>query len=129
MARKATPVTFTTEEILGGALDDLIKDVLESSVDEPMNPREDILRTANEYVNGDRNVQYGDPIEDFRRTADLWGAYLGTFFEPHDVAVMIALVKVSRIRWSPEKKDHWADLAGYAACGWDVITHTHDVPS
>lgn len=89
------------------------------------NPRTDLLHTAEQYVNGDRNVQYGDPIEDFRRTAALMSAYLGVEVAPHDVAVLIALVKVSRIRWSPDKKDHWADLAGYAACGWDVVTHTH----
>lgn len=114
-------------ELSDAGLDILMKLLKEPSTAHEINPREELLRTANEYVNGDRNVQYGDPIEDFRRTADLMGAYLGINIEPHDVAILIALVKISRIRWSPEKKDHWADLAGYAACGWDVITHTMDV--
>lgn len=83
------------------------------------NPRSDILLTAEELVNGDRNVQYGDPRQDFQRTADMWSAYLGYRVEPHDVAAMMCLLKVSRIRWSPLKKDSWVDLAGYAACGWD----------
>lgn len=84
--------------------------------------RRDLLNEAAELVDGDRNVQYGDPIEDFKRTADMWNAYLGTTdLKPHDVAALIAMVKLSRIRWSPTKRDHWADLAGYAACGWDCV--------
>jgi len=85
--------------------------------------RASILAEAAELVNGDRNNQYGDPIQDFRRTADMWNAYLGLKggdrLLPHDVASMVAMVKLSRIRWSPRKRDHWADLAGYAACGYD----------
>lgn len=86
------------------------------------NNRADILQEAERLVNGDRNNQYGDPIQDFQRTADMWNAYLGYSpgtLMPHDVAAMIAMVKLSRIAWSPEKRDHWADLAGYAACGYD----------
>lgn len=91
----------------------------------PENARTRALRTAEELVNGDRNNQYGDPIEDFRRTAQLWNAYLGLEKEdtllPHDVAALMSLLKLSRIRWSPEKEDSWIDLAGYAACGLDCV--------
>lgn len=83
------------------------------------NARSHVLSTAEELVNGDRNAQYGDPRQDFQRTADMWSAYLGTPVAPYDVAAMMALLKVSRIRWSPGKEDSWVDLAGYAACGWD----------
>lgn len=85
----------------------------------PRNARADVLLTAEELVNGDRNAQYGDPRQDFKRTAAMWGAYLGVEVAPHDVAALMALLKVSRIRWSPTKKDSWVDLAGYAACGFD----------
>lgn len=83
------------------------------------NTRARILQTAEGLVNGDRNVQYGDPRADFQRTADMWSAYLGVDVAPHDVAALMCLLKVSRIRWSPEKEDSWVDLAGYAACGAD----------
>lgn len=83
------------------------------------NPRASILFGAEELVNGSRNAQYGDPRQDFQRTATMWGAYLGIEVQPHDVAALMALLKVSRIRWSPGKQDSWMDLAGYAACGWD----------
>jgi hypothetical protein len=106
-----------------------------------VNKRSEILRKAESLVNGDRNVQYGDPRSDFRRTATLWEAYLNgvherhmhvgmpsdvIFLDEHDVAVLMILLKVSRIAWSPEKEDSWADLAGYAACGWDVAADPDD---
>lgn len=89
--------------------------------------RRDLLMEAADLVDGDRNNQYGDPIGDFRCTADMWSAYLRRrndipedfALKPHDVASMMSLLKISRIGWSPEKRDHWSDLAGYAACGYD----------
>jgi len=89
--------------------------------------RRSVLMEAADLVDGDRNNQYGDPIGDFRCTADMWSAYLrrrddvpaNFALSPHDVAAMMSLLKISRIGWSPQKRDHWADLAGYAACGFD----------
>lgn len=83
--------------------------------------RSQMLAEAASLVDGDRNADYGDPLQDFRRTAAMWSAYAGIPFQPHDVAAMMALLKLSRIRWSPEKRDSWVDLAGYAACGADCI--------
>lgn len=92
--------------------------------------REQVLRDAINLIVGDRNVDYGDPYDDFGLTADLWQSYLsriserkdGLVIEPHDVAVMMALLKVSRLSWTPNKKDHWVDIAGYIGCGWDCVT-------
>lgn len=84
-----------------------------------VNARASLLAGAEAAVNGDRDNQYGDPRQDFQRTAWMWGAYLDVEIAPHDVAAMMGLLKISRIRWSPGKQDSWMDLAGYAACGWD----------
>lgn len=84
------------------------------------NKRAETLLVAESLVNGDRNAQYGDPNADFARTAALWNAYKGMdIITTHDVAVMMALLKISRISWNPKKLDSWIDLAGYAACGAD----------
>ena len=100
-----------------------------SSVKPERNARATVLLGAEELVNGDRNIQYGDPRADFTRTAAMWAAYLGCDVAPHDVAALMALLKVSRIRWSPGKLDSWTDLAGYAACGWDCASaETVDTP-
>lgn len=102
------------------------------------NVRADILAKANAAVNGDRNNDYGDPTQDFARTARYWNEHLIAVFERRtkgdpelegaldylvdlisssDVAIMMMLLKVSRLSWSPDKEDHWLDIAGYAACG------------
>jgi hypothetical protein len=100
---------------------------------EPSNPRTELLEEADRLVNGDRNNQYGDPIQDFRRTAKMMEAVIEGIIEreggevhvtPADVALLISCVKMSRIVWMPEKMDSWADLAGYAACGWDTVVRT-----
>lgn len=91
------------------------------------NNRTKVLQEAERLVNGDRQCQYGDPIDDFKKTARMWDVYLQAVRQerphliPHDVAVLLMLLKVSRIAWSPEKMDNWVDLAGYAACGWDCV--------
>lgn len=82
--------------------------------------RHHILDKAKEYTSKDRNADYDEPERNFQRIADLWTTYLeGYPIHPHDVAVMCALIKVARIMTSPDKADHWIDLAGYSACGWD----------
>lgn len=91
------------------------------------NTRAEVLRTAEELVNGNRNAQYGDPLQDFERTAAFWNAYLGVDkIKAHDVASMMALLKLSRIAWSGKKMDSWIDLAGYAACGAHCVVATTD---
>jgi hypothetical protein len=82
-----------------------------------------LLREAEALVTGDRNNTYGPPTQDFRRTADMLTALgfraapEGREIEAHDVAVIVIAVKLSRLTWSPAKRDSWVDIAGYAACG------------
>jgi hypothetical protein len=95
------------------------------------NPRTSLLQEAESLVNGARDQQYGDPNDDFRKTALMWNVYINAIRKerphllPHDVAVLMMLLKISRIAWSPDKRDNWADLAGYAACGWDCVESTY----
>jgi Domain of unknown function (DUF6378) len=90
-------------------------------------PRAEILDYAKELICGDRNVQYGEPTADFDRSAQILNAqgYSGPGGRPikmHDVALIGIAIKLSRLVWTPGKKDHWADIAGYAACGYECIT-------
>ena len=81
-----------------------------------MTERERILEEARQIISADRNADYGEPEQNFQRIADMWTAYHPGFvtFHPHDVAVMLMLVKVARIATSPDKEDHWVDIAGYS---------------
>lgn len=85
--------------------------------------REDTLMEAKRVVSHDRNQQYGGPEENFGVIANMWSAFLGIKIQAHEVAVMEILIKVARARVSPEKWDHWVDIAGYAACGAEVRPH------
>jgi hypothetical protein len=85
--------------------------------------RADILATASEYVTKDRAATHGDAENNFRRIANLWNAYLGVDdISATDAAVMLALLKVARIRSNPTHPDNWIDIAGYAACGGEIAT-------
>jgi hypothetical protein len=85
--------------------------------------RAEILATATEYVTKNRATTHGDAEDNFRRIARLWNAYMGIDdITPIDVAVMMSLLKVARIRQNPTHADNWIDIAGYAACGGEIAT-------
>lgn len=74
---------------------------------------ENILETAQRLVGGDRQDQYGHPIDDFTRTAGVINALLGTELGPRDIPIIMVAVKLSRIMQSPDKRDSFVDAAGY----------------
>lgn len=77
-----------------------------------------ILTEANNIVSGNRKAgEYGQPEDSFGVIAGLWSEYLDQKIKPHDVAVMMVLLKIARIKGGEYKLDNWIDLAGYAACG------------
>lgn len=83
--------------------------------------RDQVLDKAAKLVGEVRNAVYGPPTADFGRTAAMLTA-LGFRFErdsieSHHVAMIMAVVKLSRLAASPGHEDSWVDLAGYAACG------------
>ena len=90
--------------------------------------KSEILKTAENIVNGDREKQYGKAENNFNTIANLWADYLSvkvepTDIEPKDVAALLALLKIARIATGHAKEDNWVDLAGYAACGGEIETN------
>jgi hypothetical protein len=55
-------------------------------------------------------------FNDFAGVARLWAAYLDRPISDADVTLMMALLKIARIRNAPAHKDNYAHLAAYAAC-------------
>lgn len=85
--------------------------------------RKELLQKAEKCVNGDRDLKYGKPENNFKLIAAYWGVHLGVYLTPEDVAVMLALMKIARLKSSEfESEDSWVDLAGYAACGAEIAT-------
>lgn len=93
---------------------------------DPLEVRTRLLDHAKAVVT-DRNDTYGDPLADFRRIAAMWTALFGTPIDPHQVAMAMACLKLSRMVEAPGHRDNWLDLAGYAACGWHCATEATDV--
>tara|TARA_R110000751_G_scaffold91490_1_gene179547 strand:- start:65 stop:337 length:273 start_codon:yes stop_codon:yes gene_type:complete len=66
----------------------------------------------------DRGETHGDVGENQLLTSILWSAYLaagpGPNLQPHDVAVLNILQKISRLRCGRPDRDHFVDIAGYA---------------
>lgn len=83
-----------------------------------------ILDVARECVCHNREADYGSPEDSFGMIARLWSAYTGYEFNPADVAVMMVLLKAARIAGGSRSMDNWVDIAGYAACGGEIIGRT-----
>ena len=84
--------------------------------------RSEILNTAKLYVTKDRASDHGDMESNFTMIAELWSIYLGVIVKPHDVGVMMNLLKVARIKSNPKHSDNGVDGAGYMACGGELAT-------
>lgn len=82
--------------------------------------RQDIFDAAMDAVK-DRGTDYGSPLENFNRIANLWEAYTGQVFTAQDVGIMMMLVKVSRLMENPKHFDSWVDIAGYSAITAEAI--------
>lgn len=96
--------------------------------------RADALDRAKQIVT-QRNASYGAPEDNFARIARLWSAHLvnqgiiatGLVIELHDVAILLALMKMARLASDPLKADSWIDAAGYMACGAEVAEAVDDL--
>lgn len=112
------------------------------------NGREEVLELAKSAVLGDRNAQYGEPDQDFKRTAALWNIlslarfdavvagptpcaleevtldYCRLVLANLDTAMSVAdkmvALKLSR-NTHMQKLDNYVDIAGYAACGYESL--------
>lgn len=84
--------------------------------------RAECLERAKQCVCGQREQDYGTPEDNFQTIANLWTAYKGTSFSANDVAMMMALLKIARIRTGTGTADSFVDLAGYAACAAEIAT-------
>jgi hypothetical protein len=101
----------------------LLKPVVTSESPGPRSySRGDILDTAKEYVTKDRAADHGDMENNFNMIADYWSLHLEQHIDAHDVAVMMTLLKVARIKSNPKHMDNFIDGAGYLACGGELVS-------
>lgn len=83
--------------------------------------RIELLREAASIIAGERNKNYGEPEDNFGRTAKIWSVILGMDVTPEDVAMCMVGLKVARYgNRGSFQPDTWRDIAGYAGCGYEV---------
>ena len=91
--------------------------------------RSDLLKQAEELINGDRARDYGDAFLNHKRIADGWNVIVEGALKTHGeltpahIALMMDWVKTSRLVHTIDHADSWADKAGYSALGREFISH------
>jgi len=88
--------------------------------------RAEILDTAKTYVTKDRNTTHGNPENSFGIIAAYWSAHINKNITAADVAVMMTLLKLARIKTNAANEDNWIDGAGYLACGGELATEVNE---
>lgn len=78
------------------------------------------LEKVKELVTGDRQKDYGTPEESFDRIASLWTAWLDVKITAEDAAIMMALLKIARLRGGRKTPDAYHDLLGYGAIAYGL---------
>lgn len=72
-----------------------------------------ILEEATRITGGDRREAYGDPRENWERTAAIWSAILGAPVTAEQALMCMIGVKLAREAHRPQR-DTRVDIAGYA---------------
>jgi hypothetical protein len=82
---------------------------------------QETLKIAASLVSGERAKQHGDMFHSHDRIARLWSAYIGEALDAHDVACMMALLKIARTQCGEVNPDDYIDMAGYAAIAGELV--------
>ena len=85
--------------------------------------RGNVLLKAHEVINGQRQDVYGNPEDSFATIADLWSVWVGREISAHDVAMMMALLKIAREKHGAGSEDNGVDACGYLALAADMVGH------
>ena len=77
-----------------------------------MKKKESILQEADRIVNGERQTDYSDPVENFKQIASIASTILKKELSAEDCCVVLMAVKLARESYK-HKRDNLVDLAGY----------------
>lgn len=83
---------------------------------------QETLKIASKLVSGDRAKQHGEKFDSHDRIAKFWSAYLGKKIDSHDVACMMALLKIARTQCGETNPDDYIDIAGYSAIAGELVS-------
>ena len=80
----------------------------------------EFLEEATKLASGQRQIDYGDKTENHKNIARLWSAYLEFTVTPHDVAILMCLLKVARTKLGAISKDTYMDMSAYSAIAGEI---------
>ena len=83
----------------------------------------DLLTTAMKLVGGDRHKDYGDKVKNHNNIAKLWSAYKDVEITPHDVAIMMVLLKIARTKLGAVSSDTYIDGSAYMSIAGECKSH------
>ena len=82
--------------------------------------RGEILKEAEHLTHGNRNSNYGEPLVNHQRIADIWSVILGVKVRPDQVALCMVGVKIARLVETPQHTDSFIDGAAYFAIAGEI---------
>lgn len=92
----------------------------------PADIKRELVDEAKRIVTGARRSAYGTPEDNFERIARFWQAYFentgrgDVTITAADVSPLMRLMKEARLCESPDHKDSFTDIIGYALTGAEV---------
>jgi hypothetical protein len=86
--------------------------------------RDETLDKAKALINGERARDYGDAFAMHGRVAESWNWWLkekiNAEITADDVAMMMVLLKMARLRHNRLHEDSYCDMIGYAALAGEI---------
>jgi len=81
--------------------------------------RIELLTEAASLTSGDRQKDYGNPVDNMRHIAQIFNAITGHNIKTSEVPVFHMATKLARMQTSPNKRDHYIDVMAYAGIAYE----------
>lgn len=78
-----------------------------------------LLKAAADLTMGARNVDYGNPVENHKRIANIFNAITGHSISAREVAIFHQATKTARRQTSPLNRDHYIDNMAYVGIEYE----------
>jgi len=80
------------------------------------------MKKSDMEIKKERGKSYGSVESSFGRISKLWSAYTGKTIKPHEVAVMMTLLKISRMTTAKDEvlRDCYQDARVYLELGEEL---------
>lgn len=90
--------------------------------------RKETLNEAEDCVLRSRQTTHGTPESSFGLIASFWSGYLGVPVQDYDVAIMMGLLKIARMKHNAVYADNFVDGVGYLCCAAELATEPRVIP-